>query len=73
MAYKTTEEYRLQGGRGEFVVSGDFPDTQNRVRSSSVVRDVVFRPNDGRLPDLAICRVYSSREDADKIAKAMSA
>ena len=33
------------------------------------VRDINFRPDNTRLPDEAICRVFSNRIDAEKILK----
>ena len=36
-----------------------------------VVRDINLTPSDKHLPDVAICRVYSSRTDAEKILAAL--
>jgi len=39
--------------------------------SGRFVRDINFTPDDRRLPDIAICRVFSNREDAEKILAAL--
>lgn len=62
--YKTTAEFRAQGGKGTLKLTKDF----EAVPYSNVfVRDINLTPSDGRLPDQAICRVFSSRADAEKI------
>jgi hypothetical protein len=38
------------------------------LHDGMVVRDINFTPEDEKLPDVAICRVFSSREDAKNIA-----
>ncbi len=65
--YKTTEEYREQGGQGRYLLTNDF-----RLNGyGEIVRDINFRPTDGRLPDQAICRIFSARADAERILAAL--
>ena len=66
--YKNTEEFVAQGGSGIYKLTEDFEDV---AYSKKYVRDINFTPSDRRLPDLAICRIYSSREDAGKILHAL--
>ncbi len=67
--YKTTEEFRSQGGTGTYKLTNDF---EIVPYSRNFVRDINFTPSDRRLPDQAICRVFSSREDAEKIFRFLS-
>jgi len=66
--YKNTAEFRARGGTGTYKLTEDFED---RPYSGKFVRDINFTPNDSRLPDMAICRVFSSREDAVIILTAL--
>jgi hypothetical protein len=66
--YKNTEEFRAQGGRGTFKLTGDF---EVVPYSGQFVRDINMTPSDRRLPDMAICRIFSNREDAEKILRAL--
>jgi hypothetical protein len=36
-----------------------------------VVRDIIFTPDDLRLPDEGICRIFSNRRDAEIILAAL--
>ena len=36
-----------------------------------VVRDINFTPSDSRLPDVAVCRIYTNRGDAEKLLAAL--
>ena len=66
--YKNTSEFRARGGHGVFKLTLDF----EAVPFSGIkVRDINFTPDDRRLPDLAICRVFSTRQDAEKILLAL--
>ena len=68
MGYKNTAEFRIQDGRGTFKLTEDFEATPY---SGVMVRDVNFTPDDRRMPDMAICRIFSSREDAENILHAL--
>ena len=50
--------------KGIYKLTGDF---EVVPYSGKFVRDINLTPDDRRLPDIAICRVFSSREDAEKI------
>lgn len=65
MSYKTTAEFRQQGGRGKYRVSGDY--IQKNALVERVEREIVFVPADGRLPNKTICVVLSNRADAERI------
>jgi len=67
MSYKTTNEYRRQGGTGTYRISGDY--TQRHSLVERVEREIVFSPDDKRMPDETICIVLSSRDDAERICK----
>lgn len=62
--------YKLRKGTKMYKLTEDFEET---AYSGRFVRDINFTPDDKRLPDVAICRIYSSREDALKILAALSA
>ncbi len=62
--YKTTAEFRAKGGDGTFKLTNDF---EFHPYSGIYVRDINFTPSDPRLPNQGICRVFSSRADAEKI------
>jgi hypothetical protein len=54
---------------GTYKITGDF-----RVESyghTSVVRDINFTPSDRSLPDVGICRIFTTREDAVIILNAL--
>lgn len=70
MSYRTTHEYRQQGGTGTYRVSGDY--TQRHSLVERVEREIVFSPGDKRMPDEGICVVLSSREDAEHICKLLN-
>jgi len=56
---------------GSYKLTADFDDPLYGERR--VARDINFTPNDQRLPDLGICRIYSSRRDAEIILRALTA
>jgi hypothetical protein len=56
--------------KGIYKLTDDFQVVQY---SGEYVRDINFTPDDRRFPDVAICRVFSSREDAKKILSALQA
>ncbi len=56
---------------GTYKLTGDFEEP-GKIYSGKFVRDINFTPTDHRLPDIAICRVYSSREDAEIILRALT-
>lgn len=68
--YKNTEEYVARGGRGLYKLTDDF---ETEAYSGKFVRDINMTPDDKRLPDLAICRVFSSRRDAEILLAALQA
>lgn len=68
MGYISTEEFVSQGGTGTYKLTCDFTAP---AYSDKTVRDINFTPDDQRLPDMAICRVFSSRADAEKILRAL--
>ena len=70
MPYKTTQEFVAQGGSGIYKLTDDF---EVEAYSKKYVRDINFTPDDRRLPDMAICRIYSNRADAKKILRALQA
>ncbi|OGC77188.1 hypothetical protein A2619_01125 [candidate division WWE3 bacterium RIFOXYD1_FULL_39_9] len=55
---------------GTYKLTDDFEELGKNY-SGKFVRDINFTPEDRRFPDIAICRIYSSREDAEKIIKAL--
>ena len=67
-AYRTTEEFRAQSGNGFFKLTNDF---ETEPYSGKYVRDINFTPDDLRMPNLAICRIFSTREDAETILRAL--
>jgi hypothetical protein len=58
---------------GTYKLTADFALSHHTapMRGGCVVRDINMAPNDSRLPDVAICRVFSSRDDAEKILAAL--
>lgn len=40
--------------------------------SGKYVRDINLTPSDRRLPDVAICRIFSNRRDAELILKTLN-
>ena len=65
MSYKNTQEFRKQGGTGKFRLSDDY--TQRHSLVERIEREIVFVPDDRRLPDETICIVLSNRADAERI------
>lgn len=55
---------------GKYKLTDDF---ELVAYSGQYVRDINLTPADTRLPDVAICRVFSSREDAETILSALTA
>jgi len=53
---------------GIYKLTGDF---EAVAYSGEFVRDINLTPDDRRLPDVAICRIFSSRADAEKILNAL--
>ena len=43
------------------------------LHSGRIVRDIELTPNDRRLPDVAVCRIFTNRADAEKILAALNA
>ncbi len=66
--YKTTQEFVARGGIGIYKLTDDF---EVIPYSGQFVRDINLTPDDRRMPDMAICRVFSSRQDAEKILNAL--
>ena len=58
---------------GKFKLTDDFALSHHTdpLHNGRVVRDINFTPADKRLPDVAVCRIFSSREDAEKILVSM--
>ena len=54
---------------GSYKLTDDFVDNFGVVPRT--VRDINFTPNDSRLPDLGICRIFSNRRDAEIILTAL--
>ena len=55
---------------GTYKLTGDF---EVVAYSGKYVRDINFTPDDRRLQDVAVCRIFTSREDAEKILAALQA
>lgn len=55
---------------GTYRLTGDFM-AADMYGIQKLVRDINFTPNDGRLADIAICRIYSNREDAEALLNAL--
>ena len=53
---------------GYYKLTGDFEEVPY---SGKYVRDINFTPANRNLPDIGICRIYSSREDAEKMLGAL--
>jgi len=66
--YRTTQEYVARGGTGIHKLTEDF---EVEAYSGDFVRDINFTPSDKRMPDMAICRIYSTRADAEVILTAL--
>lgn len=54
---------------GTYKLTNDF--NINPGWPQKIVRDINFQPSDSRLPDIAICRVFSSRDDAVLILESL--
>jgi hypothetical protein len=55
-----------------YKLTADFNAT-NMHGQSIAVRDINYTPDDRRLPDVAVCRIFSSRDEAQKILAALRA
>ena len=55
---------------GTYKLTNDF-EASDYPWDASMVRDINFTPADKRLPDVAICRIYSNRLDAEIILMAL--
>ena len=55
-----------------YKLTADF-EAENMFGQRITVRDINYTPDDKRLPDVAICRVFSSRDEAQKILSALRA
>jgi len=53
---------------GTYKITADF---EVIPYSGKWVRDINFTPNDRSLPDIAVCRIFTSRVDAEKILAAL--
>jgi len=53
---------------GTYKLTNDF---EEKAYSGKMVRDINLTPDDKRLPDMAICRIYSTRADAEVILTAL--
>jgi len=53
---------------GTYKITGDF---EVVPYSGKLVRDINLTPTDKRLPDIAVCRVFTSRADAEIILAAL--
>lgn len=53
---------------GTYKLTGDF---EVVAYSGVFVRDINLTPADKRLPDVAVCRIFTNREDAEKILAAL--
>ncbi len=49
---------------GEYKLTEDF---EIEPYSGKFVRDINFTPDDRRLPDIAVCRIFTDRDDAEFI------
>lgn len=58
---------------GTYKITGDFALSHQTAPlcAGLIVRDINLTPNDGRLPDVAVCRIFTSRADAEKILAAL--
>lgn len=56
---------------GTYKLSNDYMTSRYTDITPRLVREIVFHPSDERLPCVGICRVYSSRADAEKILVAL--
>lgn len=60
---------------GTYKLTDDFRESEHTapLRAGTIVRDINFTPDDRRLPDIGICRIFTSREDAEIILAALIA
>lgn len=58
---------------GPYKLTSDFALSHHTdpLHDGRIVRDINYTPADTRLPDVPICRVFSSRTDAEKILAAL--
>jgi hypothetical protein len=58
---------------GTYKLTGDFALSHhtNPMHDGRIVRDINLTPNDRRLPDVAVCRIFTNRADAEKILAAL--
>lgn len=62
------DEEGTKMNRGIFKLTNDF---EIIPYSGAFVRDINLTPTDTRLPDVAVCRVFSNRDDAERILNAL--
>ena len=55
---------------GAYKLTADFA-LNDPGHAGKIVRDINLTPADRRLPDVVVCRVYSSRADAETILRAL--
>lgn len=58
---------------GTYKLTNDFSLSHHTdpLHSGRIVRDINYTPADKRLPDVAVCRVFTSRADAEVILRAL--
>lgn len=58
---------------GTYTLADDFALSHytDPLHEGRVVRDINFTPNDQRLPDVAVCRIFTNRADAETILLAL--
>ena len=63
----------MKTSTGTYKLTNDFMLSQytDTLNSGITVRDINLTPADRRLPDVAVCRIFSSRADAEKILLAL--
>ena len=56
-----------------YFLTDDFAESEHTapLRAGKIVRDITMRPADPTLPDVAICRVFDSRQTAIRLLKAL--
>ena len=55
---------------GTYKLTADFA-LNDPGNTGKIVRDINLTPADRRLPDVAVCRIFSSRADAETILRAL--
>lgn len=58
---------------GTYKLTGDFALSHHTdpLHDGRIVRDINLTPDDRRLPDVAVCRIFTNRADAEKILRAL--